>query len=84
MIETALAEMDELQVIIYDSPEVTSIPLSIRAGWLRQLYPQVGVIEAWDGPSQVIPLRSRPTAGEERAKSVQVLDLAATPPPFCP
>jgi HTH-type transcriptional regulator, transcriptional repressor of NAD biosynthesis genes len=53
VIETALAEVDELQVIIYDSPEVTSIPLSVRAGWLRQLYPQVGVIEAWDGPSEV-------------------------------
>lgn len=53
VIETALAEVDELGVIIYDSPAVTAVPLPIRAGWLRQLYPQVTVIEAWDGPSEV-------------------------------
>lgn len=53
VIETALAEMDELVVIIYDSPEVTPVPLSVRAGWLRRLYPAVRVVEAWDGPSEV-------------------------------
>lgn len=49
VIETALAEVDELVVLIYDTP-VTSIPLSVRARWIRQLYPQVTVIEGWDGP----------------------------------
>jgi NadR type nicotinamide-nucleotide adenylyltransferase len=53
VIETALAEVDELLVIIYDSPEVTPVPLNIRAGWIRSLYPQVKVIEAWDGPTEV-------------------------------
>lgn len=53
VIETALAEMDEVIVIIYDSPEVTLIPLPVRAGWLRTLYPQIMVIEAWDGPHEV-------------------------------
>jgi cytidyltransferase-like protein len=53
VIETALAEMDELLVIIYDSPEVTPVPLTVRAGWIRNLYPQVKVIEAWDGPTEV-------------------------------
>jgi len=51
VVETALAEMDEVIVVIYDAPEATPIPLSIRAGWIRQLYPQVRVVEAWDGPS---------------------------------
>ncbi len=53
MIETALSEVAELQIIIYDSPEQTNIPLSVRSAWLRQLYPQAHVIEAWDGPSAI-------------------------------
>ncbi len=52
VIETALAEMDAVTVIIYDAPETTPIPLNIRSAWLRQLYPQVNVIEAWDGPTE--------------------------------
>ena len=53
VIETALAEMDEVTVIIYDAPETTEIPLNIRADWLRKLYPQTKVVEAWDGPTEV-------------------------------
>lgn len=52
VIETALAEMDELLVIVYDAPETTRIPLSVRSGWIRSLYPQVRVMEAWDGPTE--------------------------------
>lgn len=51
LIETALSEVDALTVVIYDSPEVTDVPLPVRAGWIRTLYPGVEVIEAWDGPS---------------------------------
>nr|WP_227013914.1 AAA family ATPase [Paenibacillus psychroresistens] len=51
LIETAIAEMDEVIVVIYDSPEVTRIPLPVRSQWIRQLYPTVEVIEAWDGPN---------------------------------
>jgi len=53
VIETALAEMDKVTVIIYDAPETMLIPLNIRANWLRKLYPQIKVIEAWDGPTEV-------------------------------
>ncbi|HEY8463769.1 MAG TPA: AAA family ATPase [Bacillota bacterium] len=53
VIETALQEMDEVIVIIYDAPDVTHIPLNVRAGWIRKLYPQVRVIEAWNGPTEV-------------------------------
>jgi NadR type nicotinamide-nucleotide adenylyltransferase len=49
VIETALAEMDELIVLIYDS-EVTDIPLGVRSRWIRALYPKAKVIECWDGP----------------------------------
>lgn len=53
VIETALAEMDQVVVMIYHSPEVTRVPLAVRAGWLRRLYPTLEVLEAWDGPNQV-------------------------------
>lgn len=52
MIETALAEMDDVIVIIYDCPETTDIPLDVRAGWIRALYPEAEVVEAWDGPKE--------------------------------
>lgn len=53
LIETALAEMDELVVVIYDCPEVTNVPLTVRAAWLRALYPAAQIVEAWDGPTEV-------------------------------
>lgn len=53
VIETAISEMDEVIVMIYDSPEVTDVPLAVRANWLRSIYPNIEVIEAWDGPSEI-------------------------------
>ncbi|MCM3702361.1 AAA family ATPase [Paenibacillus macerans] len=49
MFETALQEVDELIVVIYET-DVMPVPLHIRAGWIRKLYPAIRVIEAWDGP----------------------------------
>lgn len=53
MIETGLYEVDEMTVLVYDAPETTTVPLAVRSGWIRALYPQTRVIEAWDGPTQV-------------------------------
>ena len=53
LLDTALAEMDEVVIIIYDAPETTFVPLSIRSDWIRKLYPQTKLIEAWDGPTEV-------------------------------
>ncbi|MCZ8523151.1 MULTISPECIES: AAA family ATPase [Paenibacillus] len=52
MIETGLRETHHLIVVIYDCPETTDIPLTVRAGWIRRLYPQAEVIEAWNGPAE--------------------------------
>ncbi len=51
VIETMLEEMDEAVVIIYDT-DVTPIPLQIRAEWIRKIFPDVTVIEAWNGPAR--------------------------------
>lgn len=53
VIETALAEVDELVVLIYDAQDVTHVPLAVRAGWIRRLYPNVHVLEVRDGPHDV-------------------------------
>lgn len=53
LIEMALSEVDELIVMIYGSPETTRIPLRVRSGWIRKLYPEVRIVEAWDGPGLV-------------------------------
>ncbi|MFC1581194.1 hypothetical protein ACFL4N_09850 [Thermodesulfobacteriota bacterium] len=45
--------MDEMVVIVYDSPDVTRVPLAVRSGWIRSLYPAVQIIEAWGGPTAV-------------------------------
>lgn len=51
VIETALDEMDDVVVIIYDCPDTTEIPLSVRADWIRDLYPTIDVIEGWTLPT---------------------------------
>lgn len=50
LVETALSEVEHLIVLVYDSPQVTSVPLPVRANWIRGLYPEVEVIEGWEGP----------------------------------
>jgi HTH-type transcriptional regulator, transcriptional repressor of NAD biosynthesis genes len=49
LLETALAEVDELVVMVYPTA-VTPIPLQVRARWIQTLYPSVQILEAWDGP----------------------------------
>ncbi len=53
VIEAALEETDRVVVVIYDSPETISIPLPVRSGWIRRLFPKVEVVEARDGPAEV-------------------------------
>jgi NadR type nicotinamide-nucleotide adenylyltransferase len=58
IIDLALHEVEELIIMIYDSSDVTNIPLNIRADWFNHLYnghcrsehPSMTIIEAWDGP----------------------------------
>ncbi len=53
VIETACKEVDKLSMIVYDCPEITDIPLDVRADWIKHLYPDVDVIKAWDGPNTI-------------------------------
>lgn len=49
LVETALAEVDELVVMVY-ATNVIDVPLQIRARWIKDIYPAIRIIEAWDGP----------------------------------
>lgn len=53
LIETALSMVDKLIVMIYDCPEVINIPFSVRAGWIKKLYPEVIIIKAYDSPKKI-------------------------------
>jgi len=50
LIETALKETEHLIVVVYQAKTVTPVPLEVRAGWIRRLYPMVEVLEAPDAP----------------------------------
>lgn len=52
VIDTALRITPDLTIIVYDCPDRTHIPLNIRCGWVRKLYPQINVIEGWDAPNE--------------------------------
>lgn len=53
LIDAACTENDQVIVMVYDASDVTHVPLPVRAGWIKALYPNVTVIEAWDGPIEV-------------------------------
>jgi HTH-type transcriptional regulator, transcriptional repressor of NAD biosynthesis genes len=52
MIETALSQVDDLTIVVYDSrrPGVERMPVELRLRWLRDLYPDVENILALDDP----------------------------------
>ena len=40
-------------MLIYNCPDMTDVPLNVRASWIRDIYPNVEVMEAWDGPLEI-------------------------------
>jgi NadR type nicotinamide-nucleotide adenylyltransferase len=51
LVRRSLATCDETVVLVYDSPQVTKIPLRTRAGWIRTLFPDAFVIEGLSAPA---------------------------------
>lgn len=50
LLQKAADEADTLVVLVYDAPDVTRVPLSVRAGWIRLLYPDALVLEGENPP----------------------------------
>ena len=51
LIETALKEMDELYVVVYDTNLIKN-SVQERADWIKKLYPNVKIIYAFDSPTK--------------------------------
>ena len=52
LVERALSECARVIALVYDATQTTSIPLSTRAQWLRDLYPHLEVIESPGAPEE--------------------------------
>ncbi|WP_157884343.1 adenylyltransferase/cytidyltransferase family protein [Paraglaciecola hydrolytica] len=52
LIDSALQQVDQLVILIYDCDELPHISLQQRANWIKQLYPKTQVLQAFDGPKQ--------------------------------
>lgn len=51
LIETALKEMEEMYVVIYDT-DVIDVSVEERAKWIKELYPSVNIIYAYNSPKE--------------------------------
>lgn len=52
LLEWALEKCDHLIVLAYDVPEITKVPVEVRIGWIKRLYPETKVINAGIGPKE--------------------------------
>ncbi len=51
LIETALKDMDEFYVVVYDTPQL-NINLDTKADWITKKFPNVKILKAFDSPKQ--------------------------------
>jgi len=86
LIDTAWAAVDHLTVMICGKPDYT-IPTSVRAGWLREIHPDVEVVEVDDEAAGLSDDDSEGWANFVRERLGYVPDLVFTSEdygdPFC-
>jgi len=51
LIETALKEVDELYVVVYDTPKL-GYDIDTKIKWITDKYPNVKIVKAFDSPSK--------------------------------
>ena len=51
LIETALKDVDDFYVVIYDTPQF-DIDIDTKEKWVKEKFPGVKVIKAFDSPKQ--------------------------------
>ena len=51
LIETALKDMDEFYIVVYDTPEF-NINIDTKVNWLTKKFPNVHILKAFDSPKQ--------------------------------
>src|SRR3989344_3512650 len=70
LLKTATGAVDTLVVLIYDTPDVTRVPLMMRAGWIRALYPDAVVLEGHNAPLRDVWTPERTREHEEFIKQL--------------
>jgi NadR type nicotinamide-nucleotide adenylyltransferase len=76
LIERALCEVDDLAVVVYDPAPADSqpaMPLDLRLGWLRRLYPQIETIVGVEDPQRGNPDSNDPRYAHEYAQGLSFL-----------
>ena len=51
LIETALKEMDEFYVVVYDTPQF-DIDIETKIKWIKNVFPNVKILKAFNSPKQ--------------------------------
>ncbi len=52
LIETALKDMDEFYVVVYDTPEF-GISIETKIKWIKNTFPDVKILKAFNSPKQL-------------------------------
>ena len=52
LIETAMKEMDEFYVVVYDTPQF-NINIDTKIDWITKKFPNVKILKAFDSPKQI-------------------------------
>ena len=52
LIESALKEMDEVYVVVYDT-DILEIPSEKRGEWIKKIFPDVNILYAHNPPSKI-------------------------------
>jgi NadR type nicotinamide-nucleotide adenylyltransferase len=50
LIDCALRESSKVTVLVYAKPDFTAMPQAMRAGWLKEIYPELTVLEPQKPP----------------------------------
>jgi NadR type nicotinamide-nucleotide adenylyltransferase len=77
LIDTALSQVDDLTIVVYDSDPSGSYPamgIEKRLGWLRQLYPDVESIVPVEDPERHNPEHDSPRYAAAYAAGLRFLD----------
>ena len=75
LIDTALAECDDVTVVVYDSrvaDELPPLPIEVRLGWIRELYPELEQLVGLPDPLEW-PENEDPASADVYAKQLQFL-----------
>ena len=70
LLKTVADAVDALVVLLYDASDITKVPLSVRADWIRALYSKAIVLEGHNSPLRDMWTPERTREHEEFIRSL--------------